>query len=84
MKNINIYNIKTIALKSPESIFSYYIYLALWILIIFPQFLVKVYKIWLWLYSKRELNKNGGSTKDIKEKSVDGLNDNKKPQELHR
>jgi hypothetical protein len=28
---------------------------------IFPQFLVKVYKIWLWLNPKRELNKNGGS-----------------------
>jgi hypothetical protein len=44
-KNINIYNIKIIALESSQSIFSYYAYLALWILILFTQFLVKVYKI---------------------------------------
>jgi hypothetical protein len=34
-KNTNIYNIKTIALESSQSIFSYYVYWALWILIFF-------------------------------------------------
>jgi hypothetical protein len=62
MKKYKYLQYKTIALESPQSIFSYYVYLALWILILFPQFLVKVYKIWLRLNPEHELNKNEGST----------------------
>jgi hypothetical protein len=45
MKNSNIYNIKSIVLESSQSIFSYYMYLVLWMLIYFLILPVIVYNV---------------------------------------
>jgi hypothetical protein len=64
-KYIKILNTILVLLESLYNIFSYYINLILYMLIFFATYLVKHYKVWLWLNRERRVNKNGGSTKYI-------------------